>query len=101
MRNGGNLLMLDEPTNDLDVDTLRALEDAILSFAGRMLLARWLSLCWEVVKVPDCGKGLDMLPFGSGGRKYSPASAMQCELLMALSLPNWVQYQLTHSVQAV
>jgi energy-dependent translational throttle protein EttA len=31
---GGNLLMLDEPTNDLDVDTLRALEDALLDFSG-------------------------------------------------------------------
>jgi len=31
---GGNLLMLDEPTNDLDTDTLRALEEAILDFAG-------------------------------------------------------------------
>ena len=31
---GGNLLMLDEPTNDLDVDTLRALEEALIDFAG-------------------------------------------------------------------
>ena len=31
---GGNVLMLDEPTNDLDVDTLRALEEALLDFAG-------------------------------------------------------------------
>ena len=31
---GGNVLMLDEPTNDLDVDTLRALEVALLDFAG-------------------------------------------------------------------
>jgi len=31
---GGNLVLLDEPTNDLDVDTLRALEDALLGFAG-------------------------------------------------------------------
>jgi sulfate-transporting ATPase len=31
---GGNLLMLDEPTNDLDVDTLRALEIAVLDFSG-------------------------------------------------------------------
>jgi sulfate-transporting ATPase len=31
---GGNLLMLDEPTNDLDVDTLRALEEAVLDFGG-------------------------------------------------------------------
>ena len=34
LRSGGNVLMLDEPTNDLDVDTLRALEDALLDFAG-------------------------------------------------------------------
>jgi ATPase subunit of ABC transporter with duplicated ATPase domains len=34
LRSGGNVLMLDEPTNDLDVDTLRALEDALLNFAG-------------------------------------------------------------------
>ena len=31
---GGNLLMLDEPTNDLDVDTLRVLEEAVLDFGG-------------------------------------------------------------------
>ncbi|HUF28286.1 MAG TPA: energy-dependent translational throttle protein EttA [Gemmatimonadaceae bacterium] len=31
---GGNLFLLDEPTNDLDVDTLRALEDALVDFAG-------------------------------------------------------------------
>ena len=31
---GGNLLMLDEPTNDLDVDTLRALEEAVIDFSG-------------------------------------------------------------------
>jgi ATPase subunit of ABC transporter with duplicated ATPase domains len=34
LMSGGNLLMLDEPTNDLDVDTLRALEDALLDFSG-------------------------------------------------------------------
>ena len=31
---GGNVILLDEPTNDLDVDTLRALEDALTEFAG-------------------------------------------------------------------
>ena len=31
---GGNLILLDEPTNDLDVDTLRALEDALVDFPG-------------------------------------------------------------------
>ncbi len=34
LRTGGNLLMLDEPTNDLDVETLRALEEALLVFPG-------------------------------------------------------------------
>jgi sulfate-transporting ATPase len=34
LKSGGNLMLLDEPTNDLDVDTLRALEEALLSFPG-------------------------------------------------------------------
>ncbi|HEX3235539.1 MAG TPA: energy-dependent translational throttle protein EttA [Gemmatimonadales bacterium] len=34
LKSGGNLLLLDEPSNDLDVDTLRALEEALLEFAG-------------------------------------------------------------------
>ena len=41
---GGNVLLLDEPSNDLDVETLRALEDALLEFAGCALVIshdRW------------------------------------------------------------
>jgi ATP-binding cassette ChvD family protein len=34
LKSGANVILLDEPTNDLDVDTLRALEDALLDFAG-------------------------------------------------------------------
>jgi ATPase subunit of ABC transporter with duplicated ATPase domains len=34
LKSGANLILLDEPTNDLDVDTLRALEEALLAFAG-------------------------------------------------------------------
>jgi ATPase subunit of ABC transporter with duplicated ATPase domains len=34
IRTAGNLLLLDEPSNDLDVDTLRALEDGLLNFPG-------------------------------------------------------------------
>jgi ATP-binding cassette ChvD family protein len=34
LKSGGNLILLDEPTNDLDVDTLRALEEALLDFGG-------------------------------------------------------------------
>ncbi|MDC7718464.1 energy-dependent translational throttle protein EttA [Vogesella sp. DC21W] len=41
---GGNVLLLDEPSNDLDVETLRALEDALLEFAGTVFVIshdRW------------------------------------------------------------
>ena len=41
---GGNVLLLDEPSNDLDVETLRAVEDALLEFAGSIMVIshdRW------------------------------------------------------------
>jgi ATPase subunit of ABC transporter with duplicated ATPase domains len=44
LKAGGNLLMLDEPTNDLDVETLRALEEALLEFPGSAIVIshdRW------------------------------------------------------------
>ncbi len=44
LKSGGNLLMLDEPTNDLDVETLRALEQALLEFPGSAIVIshdRW------------------------------------------------------------
>ena len=44
LRRGGNVLLLDEPSNDLDVETLRALENALLTFPGCIFLIshdRW------------------------------------------------------------
>ena len=44
MKSGANVLMLDEPTNDLDVDTLCALEEALLGYPGCILITshdRW------------------------------------------------------------
>src|SRR4051812_27398030 len=44
LRSGANVLLLDEPSNDLDVETLRALEEALLEFAGSVLVVshdRW------------------------------------------------------------
>ena len=44
LKSGSNFLILDEPTNDLDVDTLRALEEALLNFAGCVMVVshdRW------------------------------------------------------------
>src|SRR2546430_3668969 len=44
LKSGANVLLLDEPSNDIDVNTLRALEDAVLEFAGCVLVIshdRW------------------------------------------------------------
>ncbi len=44
LKSGGNVILLDEPTNDLDVDTLRALEEALLAFPGCVVVIshdRW------------------------------------------------------------
>ena len=44
LKSGANVLLLDEPSNDLDVDTLRALEEALLDFAGCVVVIshdRW------------------------------------------------------------
>ncbi|HLH12054.1 MAG TPA: energy-dependent translational throttle protein EttA [Methylovirgula sp.] len=38
LKSGANVILLDEPTNDLDVDTLRALEEALIDFAGCVLV---------------------------------------------------------------
>src|SRR5262249_21276631 len=50
LKSGANVILLDEPTNDLDVDTLRALEDAIVEFPGCVVVIshdRWFlaALC--------------------------------------------------------
>ncbi len=44
LRSGGNLILLDEPTNDLDIDTLRSLEEALMNFGGCAMVTshdRW------------------------------------------------------------
>ena len=61
LKDGGNVILLDEPTNDLDVETLRALEDAIVDFAGcamvishdRFFLDR---ICTHILAFEEDGK---------------------------------------------
>jgi energy-dependent translational throttle protein EttA len=57
---GGNLLLMDEPTNDLDVNTLRSLEDAIDQFAGCVMVIshdRWFldRVCTHLITFEDDG----------------------------------------------
>jgi energy-dependent translational throttle protein EttA len=58
---GGNVLLLDEPSNDLDVETLRALEDALTEFAGSALVVshdRWFldRISTHILAAEDEGK---------------------------------------------
>jgi energy-dependent translational throttle protein EttA len=58
---GANVLMLDEPSNDLDVETLRALEDALLEFAGSVMVIshdRWFldRIATHILAAEDEGK---------------------------------------------
>ena len=58
---GGNVLLLDEPSNDLDVETLRALEEALLEFAGCAMVTshdRWFldRIATHILDYQDEGK---------------------------------------------
>ncbi len=68
LRRGGNLILLDEPTNDLDLDTLRVLEEAIQEFPGCMVVVshdRYFldRICTKIVDLGhyEPGKYLDSL----------------------------------------
>ena len=61
LKAGGNMILLDEPTNDLDVETLRALEDALLEFPGCAMVIshdRWLldRIATHILDYRDEGK---------------------------------------------
>ena len=60
LKEGGNVMLLDEPTNDIDVNTLRALEEAIENFAGCVLVIshdRWFidRLATHILSYEDDG----------------------------------------------
>jgi energy-dependent translational throttle protein EttA len=61
LKSGGNVILLDEPTNDLDVDTLRTLEEALLNFPGCAVIIshdRWFldRLATHIVAFEDEGQ---------------------------------------------
>ncbi len=63
LKSGANVLMLDEPSNDLDVDTLRALEDAIMDFAGCVFVIshdRWFldRIATHIISIDGSGEGV-------------------------------------------
>jgi ATP-binding cassette ChvD family protein len=63
LRRGGNVILLDEPSNDLDVDTLRALEEALIGFPGCALVIshdRWFldRICTHLMIFEGDGKVL-------------------------------------------
>jgi len=60
LKSGGNVLLFDEPSNDLDVETLRSLEEAILSFPGCVVVVshdRWFldRVCTHLIAFEDDG----------------------------------------------
>jgi ATP-binding cassette ChvD family protein len=61
LKQGGNVLLLDEPSNDLDVETLRALEEALLNFPGCAMIIshdRWFldRICTHILAYEDDGE---------------------------------------------
>ena len=61
LKQGANVLLLDEPSNDLDIETLRALEEAILSFPGCVMVIshdRWFldRVSTHILAYEDNGK---------------------------------------------
>jgi ATPase subunit of ABC transporter with duplicated ATPase domains len=61
LRTGGNVILLDEPSNDLDVDTLRALEEALIAFPGCAMVIshdRWFldRICTHILAFEGDGQ---------------------------------------------
>ena len=61
LKEGSNVILLDEPSNDLDIDTLRALEDAILDFTGCVFVIshdRWFldRIATHIISYENDGK---------------------------------------------
>ena len=93
LKSGGNVLMLDEPTNDLDVETLRALEEALLAFPGCAVVIshdRWFldRIATHILAFEGNSRGrmvrgqlpgLHGRPEAAQGRRSHPAASHQVQ----------------------
>ena len=98
LKSGANVLLLDEPSNDLDVNTLRALEDAVLEFAGCVLVIshdRWFldRIATHILAF----EGDSVVTFMEGNyREYE--EALKARLGSDAVTPHRIRYKkLTHS----
>jgi len=98
LKSGANVLLLDEPSNDLDVNTLRALEDAILEFAGCVLVIshdRWFldRIATHIMAF----EGESQVTF-TEGNYHDYEEALKARLGPAAVQPHRIRYKkLTHS----
>ncbi|MBI5844396.1 MAG: energy-dependent translational throttle protein EttA [Deltaproteobacteria bacterium] len=90
---GANVILLDEPTNDLDVNTLRALEDAVENFGGNAIIVshdRWFldRVCTHILAFEDEGK----VSFFDGNFSDYEADRKK-RLGMAAETPHRIKYR--------
>lgn len=88
LRRGGNFLVLDEPTNDLDLQTLRVLEEALINFGGTAIVVshdRWFldRVCDRVVVFDGHGH----LSVNEGNYSYYLQKRKACEAASAAAKP--------------
>jgi ATP-binding cassette ChvD family protein len=93
LKEGGNVLVLDEPTNDLDVNTLRALEDALENFAGCVVVIshdRWFldRICTHILAFEGDSK---VLFFDGNYSEYE--EDRKSRLGAAASQPHRIKYR--------
>lgn len=93
LKRGGNVIVLDEPTNDLDLSTLRMLEEALLCFKGSVLLVshdRWFlnRVCTHTLAFEPGGTlGLYAGNYDYYLQKRQPASALMAAPVVAKAAP--------------
>ena len=92
LKSGSNLILLDEPTNDLDVETLRSLEEALLEFAGCAVIIshdRWFldRICTHILAF----EGNSNVYFFEGG--YSEYEENRKKRLGNDTIPTRIKYK--------